>query len=131
MLDQIVIIVLLFCLVSLVGYAMLLTKKINSLNTDLAQTMLDKSELLNELAKEMDKAANKIHNDSFIRFLSDSRDAAFDYIETTQLTIMEFMSVADKMSFARSIDKELIKQYKESYSKLIDLLPIVNDAVEK
>lgn len=34
---------------------------------------------------------DKVHKESFIKFLSDSRDWAYDYIETTQKTISRFI----------------------------------------
>lgn len=130
-LDQIVILILVFSMIGIVTYSMFLTKNIDSLKGDLAQSMLDRSVLLEELAKEMDKNANKIHNDSFIKFLSDSRDSAFTYIEDVQEAISEFAAVADKTSFARSVNKELIKQYKEAYDKLLNLLPTNADVSGK
>lgn len=35
--------------------------------------------------------ADSVHKESFIKFLSDSRDWAFDYIEQTQKTISKFI----------------------------------------
>ena len=58
-----------------------------------------------------------IHKENFIKFLSDSRDWAFEYIETSQKTIKE-------------VSEELKNQGLENYSnKLMELLPenIVKD----
>jgi hypothetical protein len=52
-----------------------------------------------------------IHKENFIKFLSDSRDWAFEYIETSQKTIKE-------------VSEELKNQGLNSYSeKLMELLP--------
>jgi hypothetical protein len=52
-----------------------------------------------------------LHKENFIKFLSDSRDWAFEYIETSQKTIKE-------------VSEELKKQGLSNYSeKLMELLP--------
>ena len=52
-----------------------------------------------------------IHKENFIKFLSDSRDWAFEYIETSQKTIKE-------------VSEELKNQGLNNYSeKLMELLP--------
>jgi hypothetical protein len=52
-----------------------------------------------------------IHKENFIKFLSDSRDWAFEYIETSQQVIQE-------------VSEELKKQGLQDYSnKLMSLLP--------
>jgi hypothetical protein len=52
-----------------------------------------------------------IHKENFIKFLSDSRDWAFEYIETSQKTIKE-------------VSEELKSQGFNNYSeKLMELLP--------
>ena len=52
-----------------------------------------------------------IHKENFIKFLSDSRDWAFEYIETSQKTIKE-------------VSEELKNQGLNHYSKkLMELLP--------
>lgn len=70
--------------------------------------MLDKSIKENEITK----------SDGFIRFLSESRDAAFEYIESAQGTIEEFVNQSEDVinSFADSDTKIL-------YHKLKSLLP--------
>lgn len=56
-----------------------------------------------------------IHKENFIKFLSDSRDWAFDYIESSQTTIKEVLDNFDKI------------EHKELYDKLKKLLPEVTD----
>ena len=44
-----------------------------------------------------DKLDNNVHQESFIKFLSDSRDSAFDYIEEVQSGISDFVSEVDPL----------------------------------
>ena len=56
-----------------------------------------------------------LHKENFIKFLSDSRDWAFEYIEKSQQTIKE-------------VSEELNKQGLVNYSdRLISLLPNIKD----
>jgi len=58
-----------------------------------------------------DKSDDGIHKENFIKFLSDSRDWAFEYIETSQKTIKE-------------VSEELKNKGLNDYSeKLMSLLP--------
>jgi hypothetical protein len=59
-----------------------------------------------------------IHKENFIKFLSDSRDWAFEYIETSQKTIKEVSEELDK------------KNLKTLSNKLITLLPKEDDNVK-
>ena len=57
------------------------------------------------------QSENGIHKENFIKFLSDSRDWAFEYIETSQKIIKE-------------VSEELKSQGLNNYSeKLMELLP--------
>jgi hypothetical protein len=59
----------------------------------------------------MGMSADSVHKENFIKFLSDSRDWAFEYIETSQKTIKE-------------VSEELKNQGLNNYSeKLMSLLP--------
>ena len=77
------------------------------------QLILDKSTLIQKLADVEDK--NSLENsEGFVRFISESRDWAFTYIEDIQEALTEYdnaLSLAD----ARLIN--------EAYKKLIDYLP--------
>ena len=93
------------------------------------QLLADKYQLLNELSKEMEKGMSKSANDPFVKFLTDSRDSAFEYIENAQNIIKEYMVVAEKLPVAKSATKQQLKEYKEVYDKLIELLPVNGDPV--
>jgi len=123
-LDETVIVILSFLVVAICTYAIVLHKKIRQLDVELFQSELDKGELMVQLYKEFQKSSPDNPNESFVKFLTDSRNSAFEYIENAQQTILEFMVVADKMPKAKSVPKDVADAYKEAYSKLIDLLPV-------
>ena len=50
-----------------------------------------------QLMLSNDKLDNNVHQESFIKFLSDSRDSAFDYIEEVQSGISDFVSEVDPL----------------------------------
>ena len=73
-----------------------------------------------------------IHTQNFIKFLSDSREAAFEYIYNTQKQIKEFIEVADKQfaffdSYGMLTEGQLyydnMKTLSDEYKKLKLLLP--------
>jgi hypothetical protein len=77
-----------------------------------------------------------IHQENFIKFLSDSRDWAFDYIDKSQKQIKEFIDIADKeFAFFDSYGiltseyphYESMKTISQEYKKLKVLLPEESD----
>ncbi len=71
-------------------------------------------ELTNRIKNDAGISDDSIHKENFIKFLSDSRDWAFEYIETSQKTIKE-------------VSDELRNKGLNSYSeKLLALLPEKN-----
>lgn len=86
----------------------------------------------NELKSLPDKIDNDIHRENFIKFLSDSRDMAFIYINDAQKQIKEFIDIADKeFAFFDSFGSltqeyphyEEMKKISKEYKKLKSLLP--------
>lgn len=64
---------------------------------------------------------DKVHKESFIKFLSDSRDWAFDYIEKTQSTISKFI---------KEVEPEL--EYYKKYGVVVEgMLPPHDKALRK
>lgn len=122
--EEIVILGLSFIVLASSAYAMVLHKELRSSRSDLVQALSDKLVLLDHLSAELTKSAFGDTNDSFVKFLTDSRSSAFEYIENAQQVILEFLAVADKMPVARSTSKDMVKAYKEAYLKLVDLLPV-------
>jgi hypothetical protein len=77
-----------------------------------------------------------IHKENFIKFLSDSRDWAFDYIDKSQKQIKDFIDIADKeFSFFNSyktlsegqLYHETMEVISKEYKKLKQLLPEESD----
>ena len=68
-------------------------------------------ELTSQIKNSMGMSADSVHKENFIKFLSDSRDWAFEYIEKSQQTIKE-------------VSDELRVKGLDNYSdKLLALLP--------
>jgi hypothetical protein len=73
-----------------------------------------------------------IHQENFVKFLSDSRDWAFDYIDKSQKQIKEFIDIADQQFVffdswgilcEGQLFYETMKTMSEEYKKLKSLLP--------
>lgn len=77
-----------------------------------AQLILDKEKLSHKLDKLYLENSKEV-NEGFIKFLSDSRQAAFDYIEQVQSVIQNYLSAVE------SNDEEAAKAYRiEMFSYL-------------
>lgn len=66
----------------------------------MSKDLLEVTELYNNLEQVVMTESNTdgidSHTQSFIKFLSDSREMAFDYIDNAQRQIKEFIDIADK-----------------------------------
>ena len=79
---------------------------------------------------ELDKK-NSNQNDGFLKFVSDSREAAFKYIEEVQKAISEFDArVGPAVRYYKETGKmldrrpsELVKELTEAYDKLMQSMP--------
>ena len=87
----------------------------------IAQLVIDKTTLLDELSRANFIAENSSDlNDGFTKFLSESRDMAFEYISEVQESIE---------SLKRAMDLRDETMITESYTKLINFLPSENQDV--
>lgn len=97
------------------------------LATTSVQDLLNNNKISNEVAD------NDIHKENFIKFLSESRDWAFEYIENVQSTLSEFSNnvgplidhfdkYGDVLSTQRP-DYDAMKKISKAYKELIKLLP--------
>jgi hypothetical protein len=87
--------------VSLVALLYLMLS-VKNLKAKLIQNALDSIRIADELSKITNQQALN-ENDEFVKFLSDSRDWAFDYIETVQKSITDFhlaMGLSDEVMIA-------------------------------
>jgi hypothetical protein len=82
----------------------------------LIQSVLDKEELLKKFEEFVNDQSTKAiqETDGFVKFLSQSRDWAFEYIENVQKAIEEYKA---------AVDSKVLKDKKESYKKLLDFIP--------
>ncbi len=90
-------------------------KKSNLLMAELFIKNKALEELTSQIKNSMGMSADSVHKENFIKFLSDSRDWAFEYIEQSQKTIKE-------------VSDELKNKGLDNYSeKLLALLPEINN----
>lgn len=84
------------------------------------QNIIDKNILENTVSKNI-----PVDQEGFIKFLNQSRDWAFEYIEKTQSTIQDFSKAFGPI--ANSLDKEdsdqAVKEALRAYRDLISILP--------
>jgi effector-binding domain-containing protein len=102
------------------------------------QSEMDKHLLiqkLDELSKEL-SARELSETDGFVKFISQSRDWAFEYIEEVQKALAEFdEEVAPRLEWATTfgrvagdtIHTDTINKISEAYNKLKTLLPENNE----
>lgn len=121
------IIVLFFCM-----FAVVMLKRENiKLQKDSAQSIVDllamKAELENSLKKSDHKKIEE--TEGFLKFVSESRDWAFQYIERVQIAIKNFQNIFHPIAInyyknkAQPISQEEFGMLFEAYKKLIDELP--------
>jgi hypothetical protein len=81
----------------------------------------------------------EVHKENFLKFLSDSRDWAFAYIEEVQTGLTEFIEdVKPEIEYFREYGDIIsmqpnyhsMKKISESYDKLIKLLPKEEEEVK-
>lgn len=103
-------------------------KKITTLSLQLA---IDKTVALNKLGALMSEQQLE-GDENFIKFLSQTRDTAFAYIENVQLALSEFDKVISKnikynetygAAVGNSVASDIIKEISEAYAKLKKVMP--------
>lgn len=120
-------------LLFLVGYSYM-AKKSSKLAKELSILYIDNLALKKFIDSEADKKLTNqdIHNENFVKFLSDSRELAYSYIEDVQAGINDFVSSiepeinyfkehGDLMSMSPNYYS--LKKIIEEYDKLKKLLP--------
>jgi type II secretory pathway pseudopilin PulG len=120
--------VVLFSLIIVSVKALKLRKKLKTLLVAYSKIELF---IASQKEKESD---NDVHKENFIKFLSDSRDWAYEYIETVQSGLNKFVSdvdadisyfdeYGDALSMSRP-DYKSMKNISNSYKELKKLLPV-------
>lgn len=110
--------------VSVVGlftslYLYLVAKsKVKSLSLDKAVLMIEFSNLLDkQQAKPLEET------EGFIKFVSESRDWAFTYIEDVQDAIEEYRKIADVIPLSKDMSVQQAEQLSATYDRLMSFLP--------
>lgn len=109
-------------------------KRLNAVSQGFAQLFLTHTALRETLDNTPTKTEDDIHKENFIKFLSDSRDWAFDYIEEVQTGLNKFIKeVEPELSYYNKFgvviegmvpphDKAL-KKISREFEELRKLLP--------
>ncbi len=117
---------------------MLLLKQSIKLKKDISKLFIENTLLqeyvdLTKSTKTKEDSDESIHKENFIKFLSDSRDWAFSYIESVQKGLTKFVSdvdadvshfdeYGDAISMSRP-DYSSMKNISKAYKELKTLLP--------
>jgi hypothetical protein len=97
--------------------------------------------VLNQTIDQMEESSisldQSVHKENFIKFLSDSRDWAYEYIEEVQTGLKHFIDeTAPEINYFRDYSDTMalapnyysMKKISEEYEKLKTLLPIEEEA---
>ena len=99
--------------------------KNTKLSAEVSQLLADKLLLVKKIG-ELSAADDSIiieQTEGFVRFLTDSRQWAFDYIETVQSASASFEEVLDKMVFEDFLGPEQIEELRSAYLKFSQAMP--------
>ena len=94
MIELIIIIVLLVAVAVLTVFTIMFRSRWANAIKIIAQLIVDKEALIDKLDTSL-AANSKEANDGFIKFLSDSRQAAFDYIEDVQKSVQNYLAAVE------------------------------------
>lgn len=97
-----------------------LAMRVNRVRKDLVQSEVDKFIFMTQLDKMLQEQDTKSieGSDGFLKFVSESRDWAFEYIENVQTALREY---------DEALHTDDAKKLNESYKKLVDFLPKEED----
>jgi len=132
---SITIIVLSTCLFSVSVAYLTLVYNFNKLRTQYKQLFIDMmllEKLINEVEESKIKSDESVHKENFIKFLSDSRDWAYQYIEDVQAGLNSFIVETEpEINYFKEYgdlssmtpNYYSMKKITEEYEKLKTLLP--------
>lgn len=114
--------------------------RLSKLTQDFAKLFISHESLQNFVKKTKfkSKSDEDIHKENFIKFLSDSRDWAFGYIEDVQKRLEKFISYADpevnyfdeNSDTSKGTDyHKFMKNFSKEYEELKKLMP--TDTIKK
>jgi hypothetical protein len=101
---------------------------------EIVQLQIDKQILTHRLKEEMEKrnSADIENTDGFLKFISQSRDWAFDYIEQVQAALLEFKNkVEPQILYAKtygttvgeSTHSIIVDKISDAYDDLVKVMP--------
>jgi len=134
MINTIIYIVLSLVIFALLYVVLISRHNIKKLLSHYVQSEMDKHAImqkLNEVSEELNRMELE-KSDGFVRFLSESRDWAFKYIEEVQKALAEFdKDVKPEFEWAKSFGMvlgetahtDVLKRISEAYDKLKSVLP--------
>lgn len=105
-------------LIGLVGYVIHLRRQVLKLYKDILELTLQKGIMLDKLSDALDALEKKPveQTDGFLKFITESRDYAFSFIEVMQASIQEFED--DTKDILDKESSEDIKKIKMAYQAL-------------
>jgi|LakMenEpi03Aug12_release.lakeMendotaPanAssembly.Ray.scaffolds.fasta_scaffold214383_5 hypothetical protein len=126
--------VLLLIIVVLLINNLAIRSKNRRLSADIIQIALDKSIISKKLKEELDKKdSDSIEkSDGFLKFISQSRDWAFDYIEQVQAALLEFKNkIEPQILYAKTYGTVagqsphtiIIDKISDAYDDLVKVMP--------
>lgn len=121
-------VVAVFVIATFVASTLVNTYRLKSINkklmAEVSQLELDNDILTEKIIEMQEKEqSDKLNtDDGFVKFLSQSRDWAFAYIEDVQLAIQEAVSVIESDNIAKSKNTQ-IKNIVQALNKLKQFMP--------
>jgi len=126
--------VLLLIIVVLLINNLAIRSKNRRLSTDIIQIALDKSIISKKLKEELDKKDSESieKSEGFLKFISQSRDWAFDYIEQVQTALLEFKNkIEPEILYAKTYGTVsgqsphtiIIDRISDAYDDLVKVMP--------
>jgi hypothetical protein len=133
-LDTIAFIVLSLVIVILLINNLIIRSKNKKLYIEITQIALDKSVISQRLKEELNKKESESieQSEGFLKFISQSRDWAFDYIEQVQASLLEFKNKVEPQIFyaktygsanGESPHTIIIDRISDAYDDLIKVMP--------
>jgi hypothetical protein len=132
---SIAVIVLSTCLFSVSVAYLTLAYNFNKVRGQYQQLFIDMmllEKLINEIEDSKINSDESVHKENFIKFISDSRDWAYQYIEDVQAGLKHFIDeTAPEIQYFRDYSDTMalapnyysMKKISEEYDKLKELLP--------
>ena len=131
--DILIVVLSLLSILFAISYAVTF-KKLSKIIDSSAKLVVDNIALSNFIDSklEIDKSDQEVHKENFLKFLSDSRDWAFEYIEDVQSGLTKFVDdIKPEIEYFKEYGDIVsmnpnyysMKKIAEAYDELIKLLP--------